>query len=260
MEHPAMRILILGGTTEASDLTRRLAGDPRFEVTLSLAGRTSNPRIEARIAARVGGFGGAEGLARWLTGSGIDAVLDATHPFAARISASAADATDQLRIPLCTLVRPPWSAGPDDRWSDVVSMAEAADALGLTPRRVFLSVGRQGVGAFRRAPHHAYVVRSIEPPDAADLPPDTTLIASRGPFALDDEVDLLTAQRIDIVVAKNAGGAATYAKIEAARRLRLPVVMIARPHKAGRQVVGSAGAALAWLERLHATSRSERGV
>ncbi len=255
-----MRILILGGTTEASDLTRRLAGDPRFKVTLSLAGRTLNPRTEAGIAARVGGFGGAEGLARWLTDTGIDAVLDATHPFAARISASAAAATDQLRIPLCTLVRPPWSAGPEDLWSDVTSMAEAADALGLAPRRVFLSVGRQGVGAFRRAPHHAYVVRSIEPPDAADLPPDTTLIAARGPFALNDEIDLLAGQRIDIVVAKNAGGAATYAKIEAARRLRLPVVMIARPHKAGRHVVGSAGAALAWLERLHATSRSERGV
>lgn len=255
-----MRVLILGGTTEASNLVRRLAGDPRFEVTLSLAGRTRNPTTEASAAVRAGGFGGAEGLARWLEETGTDAVIDATHPFAAQISANAHAATDGIGLPLCTVVRPPWSAEPDDRWLSAASLDAAADALGAEPRRVFLSVGRQGVGAFQRAPQHVYIIRSIEPPDTAALPSNVTLIRARGPFALSDEIDLLRSHRIETVVAKNAGGPATYAKIEAARHLQLPVVMIARPAKAARHVVTGPQAAFEWLEGCHATSRSERGV
>lgn len=255
-----MRILILGGTTEASAIARRLADDPRFEVILSLAGRTGNPARIPGIDHRIGGFGGADGLARWLTEAAIQVVIDATHPFAAQISANAAAATEARGLPLCTLIRPPWSAGPEDRWHNVASMDEAADALGAERKRVLLSVGRQGVGAFRRAPHHAYVIRTIEPPDDAALPPDTALIRTRGPFAIEDEIDLLQSQRIDMLVTKNAGGKATYAKVEAARRLALPVVMIARPHKAGRHVVAGAEDAIAWLDALHALPRSARGV
>lgn len=255
-----MRILILGGTTEASACARRLAGDMRFEVTLSLAGRTAHPATTGGIAQRVGGFGGSEGLARWLAQHGIAAVLDATHPFAAQISANAARATDACAIPLCTVLRPPWSAAPGDEWQHVATVDEAAEALGAAPKRVLLSVGRQGVGAFRHAPQHAYVIRTIEPPDTAALPPHTTLIQARGPFALADEIALLTAQNIDIVVTKNAGGGATYAKIEAARQLARPVVMIGRPDKAGRHIVPNGEQAIAWLDRLHARSRSERGV
>lgn len=255
-----MRILILGGTTEAAVLARRLAGDARFAVTVSLAGRTETPRLIADVAVRSGGFGGAAGLARWLADSGIEAVVDATHPFAAQISANAAAATDELRLPLCAIVRPPWSAEPGDRWHTVPNMGQAAEALGAAPRRVFLSVGRQGVGAFQSAPQHAYLVRSIEPPAGEQLPPDTTLIQARGPFTRDDEIDLLREHRIDVVVTKNAGGRATYAKIEAARKLAIPVVMIERPAKAGRHIVSTAEDALAWLGERHAMSRSERGV
>jgi precorrin-6A/cobalt-precorrin-6A reductase len=260
MEAPSLRVLILGGTTEASDIARRLAADPRFQVTLSLAGRTGNPTTVTGVIHRIGGFGGADGLAEWLAEADIDAVLDATHPFAAQISANAAAATEARGIPLCTILRPPWSAEPDDRWHTVASMAEAADALGAEAKRVLLSVGRQSVGAFRRAPHHTYFIRTIAPPDAAALPPHTTLIHARGPFALQDEIHLLLSQRIDILVTKNAGGMATYAKIEAARKLALPVIMIARPHKAGRHVVASAEDAIAWLNSRHALSCSERGV
>jgi len=255
-----MRVLILGGTTEASDLARHLAGDPRFETTLSLAGHTGSPAAHPGVALRIGGFGGVAGLAGWLAEAGTAAVIDATHPFAAQISANADAAARETGVPLCTVVRPPWSAMPGDCWRSVTSMEAAAEALGAEPRRVFLSVGRQSLGTFRRAPHHAYVARSIEPPDAAALPPDTTLIQAKGPFARDDEIALLKSHRIDVVVAKNAGGSATYAKIEAARQLGLPVVMVARPVKAGRHVVADAEEALAWLQRLHAMSRSERGV
>lgn len=255
-----MRVLILGGTTEASACAHRLSGDGRFAVTLSLAGRTASPVAVPGVALRVGGFGVAAGLARWLAEAGTAAVIDATHPFAAEISANAAAATGELGIPLCTVLRPPWRAGPGDRWRTVPSMAAAADDLGDEGRRVFLGVGRQGVGAFRRAPQHTYVVRTIELPDAAALPPDTTLVQARGPFALADEIALLTSHRIEVVVTKNAGGDATYAKIEAARRLGLPVVMVERPRKAGRHVVAAAEEAVGWLERLHAMSRSDRGV
>lgn len=255
-----MRVLILGGTTEALACADRLGSDPRFDVILSLAGRTRNPRQHAGVAHRVGGFGGVDGLAAYLGSERIDAVLDATHPFAAQISAHAEQATGERGVPLCTLVRPDWVAEPGDRWISVATIEDAADALGAEPRRVFLAVGRQGVGAFRHAGQHAYIIRTIEQPDADALPPDTTLIQARGPFAIQEEIALLTSERIDVVVSKNAGGAATYAKIEAARTLELPVVMIERPYKAGRNVVASVTEAVAWLGRLHGSSRSERAV
>ena len=255
-----MRILILGGTTEAAACAERLGRDPRFHAILSLAGRTRNPRQQDGLEHRVGGFGGADGLAAYLAEARIDAVLDATHPFAAQISANAERATRVRGLPLCTLVRAPWRAEPGDRWIRVATIGDAADALGAKPRRVFLAVGRQGAGAFRRAGQHAYVVRAIEQPDADALPPETMLIQARGPFALQDEIALLTSQRIDVIVSKNAGGSATYAKIEAARMLGLPVVMIERPNKAGRTFVARAAEALAWLHRLHGSVRSERSV
>lgn len=255
-----MRVLILGGTTEASAIVRQVTKDERFVVTLSLAGRTERPATPRGAAVRIGGFGGAAGLAQWVREKRIDAVVDATHPFAATISRNAEAATRECAIPLCTVVRPPWRPSPEDRWHAVATIEEAAEVLGAAPRRVFLSVGRQGVGAFRVAPHHAYLIRSIELPAENACPPDTTLIQARGPFALEDEIDLLQAHRIDVVVTKNAGGEATYPKIEAARHRMLPVVMIERPVKAGGDVVIDADQAVGWLERLHATPRSERGV
>lgn len=255
-----MRILILGGTTEASTIARTIAQDPRFTATVSLAGRTAKPAPIPDMALRVGGFGGAEGLARWLAKEKIAAVIDATHPYAAQISRNTDTACASIGVPLCTVIRPPWQPAAGDRWQTVPSTEAAADALGTEPRRVFLSIGKQGVGAFRRAPQHSYVIRSIEPPEDNTLPPDTTLIRMRGPFALQDEIELLKSQRIGLIVSKNAGGSATYAKIEAARHLALPVVMIERPHKAGRNIVVTAEDALAWLADLHAMSRSDRGV
>lgn len=255
-----MRILILGGTTEASALVRRIAADPRFQPTLSLAGRTVKPQQHG-VVTRTGGFGGTDGLADWLRDNATDAVIDATHPFAVRISANALAATSRLDIPLCTITRPAWSARPGDRWQMVETMEAAAEALGSVPRRVLLTVGRQGLGAFRLAPRHTYIARSIEPPDADSLPPDITLLTERGPFQLQAEIDLLQRENIGVVVSKNSGGAATYAKIEAARTLGIPVVMIARPPKASDYAVDRVDDALLWLSRLHPrTSLSERGV
>jgi len=195
-------------------------------VTLSLAGRTRAPLLPD-CALRVGGFGGAEGLARALDDA--DLLVDATHPFAARISAHARAAAAATGTPLLALDRPPWQPVPGDRWTRVPDMAAAAAALGPARRRVFLAIGRQEVAAFRDAPQHAYLIRSVEPPDPADLPPDSQTLLARGPFAEPAERALLATSRIETLVAKNSGGAATYGKIAAARALGLPVVLVDRP-------------------------------
>ena len=220
-----LRILLLGGTAEARVLAARLSA-AGHAVTLSLAGRTRAPLLPD-CALRVGGFGGAEGLARALDDA--DLLVDATHPFAARISAHARAAAAATGTPLLALDRPPWQPVPGDRWTRVPDMAAAAAALGPARRRVFLAIGRQEVAAFRGAPQHAYLIRSVEPPDPADLPPDSQTLLARGPFAEPAERALLAASRIETLVAKNSGGAATYGKIAAARALGLPVVLVDRP-------------------------------
>jgi precorrin-6A/cobalt-precorrin-6A reductase len=244
-----MRILILGGTTEASALARLLAGDRRFDPILSLAGRTSAPKAQP-IPTRTGGFGGVEGLKSWLRNERIVAVIDATHPFADQISAHAVAACEGLGLPLLSVSRPPWLAQPGDKWRHVPDAKAAAAALGKEPRTVFLSMGRLELAPFADAPQHRYVVRLIEPPGDIGLPPNMTFRYARGPFGIAAERNLLTAERIEIIVSKNSGGAATYAKIEAARDLGLPVIIIDRPAKAQGDVVETAEAALAWLDAV----------
>jgi precorrin-6A/cobalt-precorrin-6A reductase len=245
----ALRVLILGGTTEASALAGRIAGDPRLAPILSLAGRTSHPRAQP-VATRVGGFGGVEGLVRFLRAEAIDGVVDATHPYADQMSAHAVAACRDSGVPLASLVRPEWQAAPGDRWQVVASAEAAADALGPTARRVFLSLGRQDLHVFATAPQHHYLARLIERPEQAILPPVLRLIQARGPFDAEAERLLLADERIDVLVSKNSGGTATYAKVEAARALGLPVVMIARPHKPAGVAMTDIDAVARWLHGL----------
>jgi precorrin-6A/cobalt-precorrin-6A reductase len=252
-----MRVLVLGGTTEASALAGLLAGDARFDATLSLAGRTSAPRAQP-LATRVGGFGGIDGLVRWLRAANVGAVIDATHPYAARMSANAVAACAQTGLPLGSVVRQPWQQRKDDNWCVVPTAEAAAAALGRMPLRVLLSLGRQELHAFAAAPQHHYVARTIEPPLQAALPPDLKLLQARGPFDRDSEMRLLKTDKIDIIVSKNSGGSATYAKIEAARELDLPVIMIARPVKPAGHILDGPQEALAWLHGRAPASR--RGV
>jgi precorrin-6A/cobalt-precorrin-6A reductase len=244
-----LKVLILGGTTEASALARKIAGDPRLAPLLSLAGRTTNPQPQP-IPTRVGGFGGVEGLARVLRDEKTDAVVDATHPYADQMSAHAVAACKETGVSLASLVRPEWQQEANDPWQVVSDTAAAARALGTEPRRVFLSLGRQDLHLFAAAPQHHYLARLIERPDQATLPPDLRLLQARGPFDRANEERLLREERIDVMVSKNAGGAATYAKIEAARALGLPVVMIARPHKPAGIVMADVDACVAWLHDL----------
>ncbi len=237
-----MRLLLLGGTSEASELARRLAARGDIDAIVSLAGRTSRPAASP-LPTRVGGFGGVEGLARYLRETRVDAVVDATHPFAAQMSAHAVAACAQAGVRLAVLSRPPWRLEPG--WREVGDAAEAAQALGEAPRRVLLTVGRLSAGAFRAAPQHHYVLRSIDAPE--DLPPSTELVLARPPFSLADERELMESRRIDVLVSKNAGGEATRAKLDAARALGLPVVMIRRPPAAAATTFYDLRSALGWI-------------
>jgi precorrin-6A/cobalt-precorrin-6A reductase len=240
------RILLLAGTSEARALAARLAADPRRDAVASLAGRTSAPAALA-LPTRVGGFGGVAGLTQYLAAERITHVVDATHPFAAQMSANTLAACSALGLPLIVYARAPWRPAPGDRWIEVADNAAAARALGAAPRRAFLTIGRQGVADFRAAPQHDYLLRVIEPPETGDLPPRCEILSARGPFTRDDEIALMREKRVDVVVSKNSGGPLTYAKIEAARVLGLPVVMIAPPPRAGAHVVHDIDAVMALL-------------
>lgn len=220
------RILILGGTTEARQLAGKLVA--RASVTLSLAGRTESP-VAQGVPVRRGGFGGADGLAAYLGETRTDLLIDATHPYAAKISANAARAARMAGVPILALRRPGWEPVEGDRWTLVDTVDDAVQALGAAPRRVFLALGRQEVGAFDAAPQHHYLIRSVDPVEPKLAVPDATYLLARGPFREDDERALLETHRIEIVVSKNSGGAATYGKIPAARALGIEVVMVQRP-------------------------------
>ncbi|MGW1288068.1 cobalt-precorrin-6A reductase [Streptomyces sp. NPDC002586] len=220
-------VLILGGTTEARRLAADLAARPGVRVTTSLAGRVARPGAVAGEV-RIGGFGGAEGLADWLRTHQVDALVDATHPFAEAITAHAAQAAAVTGVPAVVLRRPGWRPGPGDRWYDVPSLAAAAETLPALGRRVFLSTGRLGLVAFAPLTDLHFVVRSVEPPEPP-MPPDTEVILARGPFTLAEETELLRVHRIEVLVTKDSGGAATSAKLTAARALAVPVVVVRRP-------------------------------
>ena len=241
------RILILGGTTEARRLAERLAERANVAVTVSLAGRTTAPATHA-VPVRIGGFGGAEGLGQHLTAEGVDALVDATHPYAAIISANAADAAAATRVPLLALRRPPWMPHSGDRWIEVADAAAAVQALGEAPRRVFLALGKSEIGTFAQVPQHHYLVRSVEPVEPPMAVPHASYVIGRGPFTETDDRALLAAHAIDLVVARNSGGTATYGKIAAARALRLPVILLRRPALPAVPTVETVEEALRWLD------------
>jgi precorrin-6A/cobalt-precorrin-6A reductase len=239
------KLLILGGTAEALELAAACAAQPGLVPISSLAGRTRVPTLPPGEV-RIGGFGGAGGLARFLVERGIDRVIDATHPFAAQISAHADQACREVGVPRLRLLRPSWVSVPGDRWLEVADFVEAAERLPGLGRRAFLTLGQRDLDAFAQLDLW-FLVRTIEPPGVLPLR-QSQWLARRGPFAVEDERALLRTHAIDVVVTKASGGGATYAKLVAARQLGLPVLMIRRPPPPPGAVVGAVAAALAWLD------------
>ncbi len=246
-------LLILGGTTEATALCKRI--DERgLTATVSFAGRVERPARHP-VPRRIGGFGGVAGLAAYLSAHHITHVIDATHPFAAQMSANAVTACAQTNTPLIALTRAPWSAQPDDRWTHVPDIAGAVAALNTEPQRVMLAVGRMHLPEFAPNLQHFYLLRLVDAPDTAPDFPDHQVLVSRGPFTAEDDRALMERYKITQVVSKNAGGTGAYAKIEAARTLNLPVLMIDRPAIPARREVTTPEEVLTWV---HDTT--ERGV
>lgn len=226
-----------------------MLADAGADAVYSLAGRTADPAA-LPLPVRVGGFGGAQGLADWLRVGGVRALIDATHPFAARISANAVAAAQAAGVPLIALERPPWQAGPGDRWTVVPDLRGAVAALPDRPARVFLAIGRQHLAGFAALPQHSYLLRLVDPP-GADLPlPGATVIVDRGPFTVQGDLALMRREGVEVIVARNAGGTGASAKIAAARHLRLPVVMIDRPALTRRRTVTRPEEVMDWLHGI----------
>jgi precorrin-6A/cobalt-precorrin-6A reductase len=240
-----MRALILGGTGDANQLADALIR-AKIDAVYSYAGRTKIPLPHA-LPTRIGGFGGAEGLSDFIAAEKITHVIDATHPFAAEMSRHAMIACVKRNIPLIALERAPWARMAGDHWCEVADIDAAVVALPETPSRVFLAIGRQHIAPFAAKPEHAYTLRFVDTPDGALPLPNAEIIVSRGPFTLDGELELMRSRGIEWIVARNSGGAGARAKIDAARALSLPVIMIARPELSERLRTDSVDEVLAWL-------------
>ncbi len=240
-----VRILILGGTGEARELAAALVATGA-DVISSLAGRVRRPRLPEGPV-RVGGFGGADGLAAFLRDEAITHVIDATHPFADTITANAALAAAKAGVPLLVLRRPAWDADPS--WTIVADIHAAAEAVRAWPGDgVFLTTGRRDLSAFAADGRHRFLVRTVDPPDGP-VPPGMTLILDRGPYTVEGESALMREHRIGMLVTKNSGGLMTAAKLTAAQGLGVRVVMVARPPlPPDSTVVATAPEALRWLD------------
>ena len=240
-----MRALILGGTGDANQLADAFVREG-IDAIYSYAGRTQIP-LPHSLPTRIGGFGGTTGFADFLLKERITHVIDATHPFAVEMSRHAVEACAVMSIPLIALERTPWTRASGDNWIDVADIKAAVAALPEPRARVFLAIGRQHIAPFAAKPQHAYTLRFIDAPDG-ELPlPDAEVIISRGPFTLQSDRALMRARSIEWLVARNSGGSGARAKIEAARELGLPVIMIERPALPERLRVESVEEVLAWL-------------
>lgn len=253
------RVLVLGGTTEASRLAQALA-DARVDAIFSYAGRTESP-LPQPLPVRIGGFGGVDGLRAWLLAQQISHVVDATHPFAAQMSRNAVAACAATGVPLLALERPAWQVQAGDHWRHVADMDAAVRALPDAPARIFLAIGRQHLVPFLAQVQHWFLLRLMDASVA--LPPERGhIVLARGPFSEAGDSALLQQHRITHIVAKNSGGSGAEAKLSAARALGLPVILIDRPAIPPRPAVARVDEVLQWIAGPHgsASSAAERGV
>jgi precorrin-6A/cobalt-precorrin-6A reductase len=244
-----VNVLLLAGTGDAIALAARLADISGVATTASFAGRTTHPALPDRTNARIGGFGGMQGLRSYLIARKIDAVIDATHPFARQMHYNAATACASLGLPIIAFIRPAWTRTEQDRILEVDDVAAAAAQACLHGQRIFLTIGRQELAPFAPYDDRWFLIRSIEAPNAP-LPHARHILLERGPFTIEHELALMREHAVDIIVSKNSGGNATYAKIEAARALGIPVVMINRPGRSDTPLAEQYDDVISWIHAL----------
>jgi precorrin-6A/cobalt-precorrin-6A reductase len=240
-----MRALLLGGTGDANALASALAL-ARIDAIYSYAGRTQIPLGHA-LPTRIGGFGGAAGLADYIRQERITHLIDATHPFAAEMSRHAVEACVATNTPLIALERAPWARTSGDNWIEVADIEAAVAALPDAPASVFLAIGRQHIARFATKPQHAYTLRFVDAPDSALPLPNAEVIVSRGPLTLEGDRELMDSRSTEYLVTRNSGGNGARAKIDAARELGIPVIMIARPALPERPRAENIEQVMAWL-------------
>jgi precorrin-6A/cobalt-precorrin-6A reductase len=238
------RALILGGTADASLLAAEIAR-AGIDAVYSYGGRTRAP-ADQPLPTRIGGFGGVSGLADYIRRENITHVIDATHPFAAEMSRNAVAACAETGTPLIALERAPWTKAAGDNWIEIADVNAAVAALPEAPEKTFLAIGRQHIAPFATKPQHVYTLRFVDPPEAP-LPFAADVIVSRGPFTLEGELEMMRKRMIAWIIARNSGGDGARAKIDAARRLGLPVIMISRPQLPERLRVESVAEIMQWL-------------
>jgi precorrin-6A/cobalt-precorrin-6A reductase len=243
-----VKLLLLGGTAEARDLAARLAGRPELSLVSSLAGRVRDPKLPAGEV-RVGGFGGVPGLVDWLRDQRVDLVVDTTHPYAVTMQANAAAACGQLGLPRLRLARPGWRAQDGDRWHRADSLAGAAAVLASLGTRVFLTTGRQGLAAFAGLERLWFLIRCVDQP-AGPMPARREVLLARGPYRREQERALMERFGVEVLVTKDSGGSLTAGKLEAARDLRLPVVVVRRPASPPGPSVETVEEAATWVKGL----------
>ncbi|MFN3955308.1 MAG: cobalt-precorrin-6A reductase [Pararhodobacter sp.] len=254
-------LLILGGTIEASRLCQAVA-EAGLPATLSYMGRVERPKPQP-VAQRIGGFGGVAGLVGWLRAHAITHLIDATHPFAAQMSTNAIAAAHTAGVPLIALTRPPWVPGPGDNWQHVPDIDAAVAALDGPAQRIMLAIGRMHLPAFAAQPQHDYLLRLVDDPASPPPLPRHCVVVDRGPFSLAGDLALMRDHGIERVVSKNAGGSGARAKLDAARALGLPVVMIDRPALPPRTETTTIDAVLRWIAETpdhHEPHGAHRGV
>jgi precorrin-6A/cobalt-precorrin-6A reductase len=239
------KILILGGTADGLAMTKVVSELLGMDVVYSLAGATKSPNLP-NCRTRVGGFGGVEGLSQYLQEEKIDGLIDATHPYASRMANHAAQACEESKVPRIKFLRPAWNPVPGDDWRGVENAIEAAELIPEISKRIFLATGHKVLSAFKNLNESWFLVRLVDAPKVEISLQKHQLILGRGPFDLEAEIELLRIHKIDAVVSKNSGGS-TYAKIEAARNLEIPVIMIDRPESPKGLVVDSLDDVKIWL-------------
>ncbi|WP_270730856.1 cobalt-precorrin-6A reductase [Shimia sp. Alg240-R146] len=238
------KLLILGGTTEASLLARAVA-DRGVDAVFSYAGRVAAPKTQP-VPTRIGGFGGVVGFANYIQQHNITHVVDATHPFAAQMSWNAYHGCEAAGVPLVAFSRPVWTAGDGDNWTHVANIDGAVSTLRGPARRVLLALGKQSVSAFASKPQHHYILRLVDVPQIAPDLPSHSIVVSRGPFDVAGDRALMQSHGVDLVICKNSGGVGAEAKLFAARELGVPVVMIDRPEVPTRQEMSTIKSVLDW--------------
>ena len=239
------KILIIGGTQEGNKLANYFK-EHNLEYIISYAGVVEEV-YKKKFKKRVGGFGGKIGIFNFIKQNKITHVIDASHPFSQKISLNTYNVCKSYNIPIITYTRKPWFERKNDNWIKVGDFNESADYLKGEAKNVFLAIGKKNLQVFKKYPQHCYLLRVINNQDINNLFPNQKCIAYNSKLNVEEEIKILKKYKIEVIVSKNSGGNLAYNKIIAARKLKIPVVIISRPKSLRSKKIYTLESLLEWL-------------